>query len=200
MLVCWAQATAAVTWTAGVKSGVNFAEFAGDDNLDEANTRTGFMGGAFAHAAFNEQAGLRIEALWVSKGTDFSDSTPDDSSAELDYVEFPLLFVVDLRPEETAEFNIFLGPTFGFNASAEVVENGAVLDTASYVEDFELGIAIGLGFEYALTSMSIVLDGRSTSGFTHAIQDLTQGNSVEVTNRGIGVMAGVAFSLGGRGR
>lgn len=196
LIACSVQTAAAVTSAFGFKAGVNFAEFTGDINLNEANARAGVMGGAFIQHAINPQTAIRFEALWASKGTDFSNTDPDDSSVELDYIEFPILFVVDFRPEEPVAFHAFLGPTFGFITSAKAVEDGLSRDLDDYVEHYEFGIAIGLGFEYVLSPMSIVLDGRYSSGFTHVIQDLTDGNSIDVNNRGIGVMAGLAFPLG----
>lgn len=190
------QTATAVTSSAGFKFGVNFAEFAGDINLNEANTRAGIMGGAFFQTAINTQTAIRIEGLWVSKGADYSNTDPNDSSVDLDYIELPILFVVDLRPEEKLGFHVFLGPTFGFTTSAKAIENGLARDLDDFVEHYEFGIAIGLGFEYALSSMSIVVDGRYTSGFTNVIQDLTDGNSIDVSNRGLGVMAGLAFPVG----
>ena len=197
--LAFATQAAAVQWSLGVKGGVNFADFSGDINLDETSTRTGFMGGVFAQAELTNEVALRLEALSVAKGTDFTQfilSTPVEGTFEIDYVEFPLLFVLRVPPgPKTASFNVFLGPTFGFNTSSNVDAGTLSFDIDDAVDTFDFGMTFGVGFEYSLTSLSILFDARYSFGITNVVEDLTDGNSIEVSNRGIGVMAGVAFPL-----
>lgn len=198
MVVVAAHTVAAATWTGGLKSGVNFADFRrANGGLDDTHIHAGFMGGGFVQAAFAPHAGLRIEALWVSKG---AESVSDDGTLELDYVEFPVLLVVGIPAGDRTAFNVFLGPTFGANTSATFDDNGANIDVGSAANAFEFGIAMGVGFEYAFSSLSVVLDGRYAVGINSAFADETDGGWPQMSNRGIGIMAGVAFPLGNDGQ
>ena len=198
--LAWATETyATVRWSLGVKGGVNFADLSGDISFDETSSRVGFIGGVFAEAGFTDEVGLRLEALSVAKGTDFTQfivNTSVDGTVQLGYIEFPVLLVIHFPPgPRTTSFSFFVGPTFGFNTSSEVETAGLGFDIDDAVEGFEFGGTFGAGFEYALSSLSLVFDIRYSFGITDAIEDMTQGNNIEVSTRGIGVMAGVAFPL-----
>ena len=191
-----AGANAAKTY-AGVKGGVNIAELTGDDVPDGQSSRNGFMGGGFFLFDFAEGFGVCIEGLYVQKGAEGPFETEDgdthDATVRLDYLEFPVLFVVEIPGKNKLGVNLFAGPTFGFNLKGEVEipEHGETEDLA--VKSFEFGASIGGGIEYALSSFSIVVDGRYSIGAT-LIDDSP--NEADIKNRGIGIMAGVKFPLG----
>jgi hypothetical protein len=133
------------------------------------------VGGAFYGIDFTPDFGARIEALYVMGGAEGLYETPDgdthESVVSLDYVQFPLLFVVKIPTSEKIVFNLALGPTFSFNTTAEVdiPEHGETLDISNTVNSFEFGALIGGGVEYALSSMSILLDVRYSAGATNVI-------------------------------
>jgi hypothetical protein len=192
-------ARSAAKWSAGVKGGVNLGDLAGEDAPDETSLRTGFMGGAFVQVDLSEEAGLRVEGLWVQKGAEFADSLfilPVEGTVEIEYIELPVLFVVNLSAGGKGAFEIFAGPTFAFNTSASAEGNGRSVDLNG--NNFEFGVAFGAGVEYAWPTVSIVIDGRYSLGATSIIEDdeATSG-SVDLLNRGIGIMAGLAFPLTG---
>ena len=191
----------AAEWSAGVKGGINIASLSGDDAGD-TNSRTGFVGGAFAQADVSDEFGFRLEALYVMKGateTVDSLSTPIDVTLKVDYLEFPLLFVFNLASGEKVGLNIFGGPTFAFNIGADAEVDGlGSADLGDFVKGFEFGATIGAGIEYQLTSMSLTFDARYSLGAsTIAEDDESTGESADVKNRGIGLMVGAKFPLGG---
>jgi opacity protein-like surface antigen len=181
---------------AGVKGGVNMAELSGD-GVDDLDMRNGFMGGGFYGFEFADGFDLRFEGLFVQKGAEGEYVFPGDdhgheSKINLDYIEVPVLVVANFGSGEKLGFNLFAGPTFGFNMTAEVedMDHGETLDLPA--EDFEFGAALGGGIEYMLSSFSIVLDARYSLGATNIVD----ADGADAKNRGIGVMAGVKFSLG----
>jgi hypothetical protein len=186
---------------AGVKGGVNMADFSGDNAPDNSSTRTGFCGGAFYGVGINEQFGVRGELNYIQKGASGDVETEDldihSGTYKLDYVEIPLLFVAGFPAGEKFEFSLFAGPTFAFNTTAEVEipAHNETLDLDN-VKGFEFGAAIGGGVAYMLSSFSIIADVRYGIGATSIREDVA-GQSVDVKNSGIGVMAGVQFPLGG---
>jgi len=183
VMATFAVQAQAATW-AGFKGGVNLGSVSGFDGTD---TRTGLSGGAFIGTAINETFGFQLEGLYVMKGF-----TVDDATAKLDYIEFPILFVANFPTGDKLGFNIFGGPTLGFNIKAEIEEGGETDDMKDSTESFEFGAAIGGGFGYKLSSFSIVGDVRYTLGATTFSKDDTD----DPKNHGIGIMAGVSFPLG----
>jgi opacity protein-like surface antigen len=180
---------------AGVKGGVNIADITGDD-AEGLDSRNRFIGGAFFGIDFADEFGLRIDGLYAQKGAEGPFVTEDGDTHEsvlsLDYLEFPVLFMVGFPTNEQFAVNLFAGPTFGFNltAEAEIPDHGETVDLD--VETFELGATFGGGLEYVLSSMSIIGDFRYALGGT-SISDNFDGK-----NSGIGVMVGVKFPLGAR--
>ena len=180
---------------AGVKGGVNKANVIGDD-VDALDPTNLFMGGAFFGIDFTEDFGARLDALYVQKGAEGPFTAPgetvaSDATLSLDYIEFPLLLLVDFPTGDSFAFNLFLGPTFGFNLSAEADVEG-VGTTDLDAESFEFGATFGGGVEYMLESMSIIGDFRYALGAT----DIFDG--VKAKNTGVGLMVGVKFPLGER--
>jgi hypothetical protein len=127
---------------AGVKGGVNIADITGD-NLDGLDSRNRFIGGAFYGMDFTDDFGVRIDGLYVQKGAEgpipIDDGDIHDVIISLDYIEFPVLFMVGFPTSDTFAVNLFAGPTFGFNITAEmeIPEHGETEDLD--VETFELG-------------------------------------------------------------
>ncbi len=192
----------AAKW-AGFKAGVNLANIGGDDAGDDTSIRTGIMGGAFVGFGINEQFGVQIEGLYVMKG---AKSTEEDSTLtgvqkidvtyKADYIEFPVLLAVRFPSGDKMAFNLFAGPTFGFNIKAEGEAEGVTVDFKDETKSFELGAVVGGGFYYMLDSFSVVMDARYGLGAT-SISEEFEGVTPDVKNRGIGIMVGVAFPLGG---
>jgi hypothetical protein len=114
---------------AGIKGGLNIANLTGDD-ADNLDSHNGFVGGVFYGVDFTDDFGARLEGLYVMGGAEGPYPTPDgdthESTISLDYIQFPLLFVVKIPTSEKITFNLALGPTFSFNTTAEV----EVLSTA----------------------------------------------------------------------
>lgn len=197
----------AKTMYAGVKGGVNIASLTGEstspvspaglttedpDNLDSHN---GFIGGVFYGIDFTDDFGIRVEGLYVMGGAEGPHNTQDGDTHQaiikLDYIQFPLLFVVNIPATEQLAFDVTLGPAFSFNttAKAEIPAHNESEDISG-ISSFEFGAAVGGGIEYKVSSMSILVDARYYAGVTTVIS--------EIKNRGIGIMAGVKFPLGAK--
>jgi hypothetical protein len=200
-------ASALTAMQAGIKGGINMANLSGsypDGGGDLAlDMKNGFMGGAFIGGGINGQFGMRLEALYVQKGAEGEFTAPDDdhphdSTISLDYLEFPLLFTARFPAGEKFAFNVFGGPTFAFILSSELEDksHGETEDLGDFVESFEFGAAIGGGIEYRLSAMSLLLDVRYDLGGSNAFKD--PDGDFDVVNRGIGIMAGLAFPIGSK--
>ena len=187
---------------AGVKGGVNMGDFGGDDAPDNSSTRTGFSGGAFYGLGINDQFDVRGEVNYVQKGAEgevmADDGDIHDGIYKLDYVEIPVLFVANFPVGEKFGLSLFAGPTFAFNTTAEVeIPSHNETEELDNVKGFDFGAAIGGGVEYKLSSFSIIADVRYSLGASSVSEDVA-GESIDVKNRGIGIMGGVAFPLGAK--
>jgi hypothetical protein len=193
------QASAAGMY-GGVKAGANFANLS---DIDDSSMRTAFQGGLYVGKDVSEEFGFRVEGLWVMKG-----ATADEDfgapigvvevTTKLDYIEFPILFVYHLGGgESTVGFDLFAGPTLGFNIGAELeADGGDAVDIKDDVESFEFGAAIGAAIAKELASgKSIGLDLRYSLGATGIAKEETPGGD-NPKNRGIGVMAFFQVPLG----
>lgn len=188
-----AQAQAAGGMYAGVKAGVNIANVGGDDAPDNTSSRTGFQGGLFIGKHVNDQFGFRVEGLYVQKGA--KGGSPEVTE-KLDYIEFPILFVYDIKSTESMGFNLFAGPTLGFNMNAKVEDT----DIGDQIKSFEFGGAIGAGVEKKMAGgKAIGLDVRYSLGATTVAEDITVGStttSPSIKNHGVGIMASYSIPIG----
>lgn len=200
-LIAFAAQAQAGNMYAGVKLGANLGDVSGDDVPDDTSMRTGFMGGLFVGTHVNESFGFRLEGLYVQKGAKADiDYGPGigvlETVEKLDYIEFPILFVYDLMNSETMGFNLFAGPTLGFNINAQAEPDGGESADIDNVKSFEFGAAIGAGIEKKMAGgKGIGLDVRYTLGATSIFEDVA-GQSVDAKNRGIGIMASFSVPLG----
>ncbi len=193
---------------AGLKAGLNFARFTGEDSQG-AETRTAFMVGGFLNLAFDEYVSLRPEVYYSQKGTDISDDSLS-GSYELNYIEIPVLLVYNIPTKATgiAPY-IFTGPSVGINLSA-TIEGAINGQTRSADIDnprpVDLGIAFGggMGFPIGQSSSRIMIELRYTLGLTKAFEDVSNpgpadlvvadGEAPEIKNGSLSLLVG--FGLG----
>jgi len=184
----------------GFKGGVNFGDINGDNAPDNTSMRTGFLGGVFIGNPINEQFGLRAEVLYAQKGVKGDvevNNTTVEGTYKLDYIDIPLEFVVNFAAGDKMGFNIFAGPSFNFNTSAKVDAGQYGEGDIDNIKGFEFGAVIGAGLSYMFSSASFIVDARYSLGATSASDDI-DGQSVDVKNAGIGIMAGFSFPLGSK--
>lgn len=201
-LVAFAAQANAAGMYGGVKAGANFANLS---DIDDSSMRTGFQGGLFIGKDISPEFGFRVEGLWVQKGATYDEvfdpgtgPVTVETTIKLDYIEFPLLFVYNLGGGESSlGFNLFAGPTLGFNVGANAeVEGFGEGDIKDEIESFEFGAAIGAGLAKKMASgKSIGLDVRYSLGATGIGKDVPDGED-NPKNRGIGVMAFFQVPLG----
>jgi len=115
----------------GLKLGANFSNFNDASSFD---SKTGFVGGAFAAAQFSS-FGLQTELLYSQQGAEFNALDFD-----LDYVNVPVLF----KYYVIGGLNIQLGPQFGF------LIDDTIPDASFETEDFDLSGVTGLGIDLPL--------------------------------------------------
>jgi len=156
----------------GLKAGVNFSNLVGDD-VEGAESKTGFAGGLFFMYQFNKLFAIQPEAYYTMKGaTDeqtFAGETAE-LTLSLDYIEIPILFKV-LIPIENSPIrpSVFVGPYVGFNSTAKAkleYMGQSEEDDIEDVKSTEFGLVFGAGLGFPVGQNELGVDFRYELGLT----------------------------------
>lgn len=117
--------TASAQVGGGIKVGLNFATVSGfNDPGDSTSQRTGVVAGGFMTFGLAPMIAFQPEVLFSMQGTKFrfTDSGIDtDVTAEIDYIQVPLLLRIGNSGKGAAGLYGLVGPTFGILQSATQV-------------------------------------------------------------------------------
>lgn len=140
-LVAFCALSAFAQLTGGLKAGLNLANFSGD--VEGNSMRIGFHAGAYATFNLSDKIGLQPELLYNSVG-----STIDSDGTDVDFVMNYISIPVMLLYNASENFNIQVGPQFGFLASADGKAEGASVDIKDFFKGSDLGLNIGIGLNF----------------------------------------------------
>jgi hypothetical protein len=177
----------------GAKAGINIANvtFSGDGVSASADSRTAFVGGAFAQFGIGSPWFIQPEVLYSSKG-----SKSDDVALKVDYLEVPVLLGAAFPLSNSAlKPMVFAGPSVGFKLSCDE----AGFDCSDEVKSVDFALVFGGGIQYALSSVVLFLDGRYNLGLTNVaeVEEIVEEFDFSAKNRTWQFMAGVGFPVGG---
>lgn len=187
----------------GVRGGVNFSSFAGDDGEDFDPT-TGYNFGAFFKGPVSDILGVQIGVGLAQKGAEDTE-VGILTEITLNYLEVPLLLTLSPATFSRVGFTFSAGPVLGFNTGCNFKRSSATGVTELDVEcenplvnvevkSFEVGAMVGVGVDIGLTeSVSLLLDGLYNYGFTK-VDD--SGVDDDVKNRAFSLLVGLAFLAG----
>ncbi|GEQ85718.1 hypothetical protein ULMS_12260 [Patiriisocius marinistellae] len=171
----------------GVRSGLNIATVVSeDDDFDNPDARFGAYAGLVFEYRFSERFSLLTEAFYSQQGFSLGDdvSLDDDFDAEfqVDYIQVPVLFKVNIIKGLSAH----AGPQIGFKINEEVdldiTENGGDTETDFFNStDFQLATGAQYTFDFGL-----FVQARYTLGLSEVIEDSEGHNSIFST--GVGFM------------
>lgn len=181
--------------------GVRLAFSMGDVKAQqEYDPRFGVGGGGFVGMNAWKQVGLRLEANYTQKGADLAFSR---SSIEwqMDYIEMPLLLVLNLAPKSKTSVEMCVGFFYAFPLQRQVeVGNNLGYDLVDYVgqeiyvnqttnirinsvEDFDMGFTLGLGLNVPIGVADFLVDVRYSTSLTDPVVDadflMTTGEGTE---------------------
>ena len=145
--------------TIGVKAGLNVSNLGGDS--EDTESRFGYHAGVFYNLKINDVLGFQPEVVYSSQGA----QSEDDSDLKIvyNYVNVPLM----LKYYFTENFNIQGGPQFGFLTSAKAKYEDDDADLKDFLETFDMGVGLGLGYE--INKLQFV--ARYNYGLTNTISD-----------------------------
>ena len=175
----------------GAKAGLSFSNvsLSGEGASVSFDSRTGFVGGAFAQFGLGSPWFIQPELLYSSKGFKV-----DSETLSLSYFEIPVLFGAafplsnsDLKPM------VFAGPSVAFKLSCDAEG----FDCGDSIKSFDFALVFGAGIQYSLESISLFLDGRYGLGLADVGDDADLSYfDVAAKNRTWQFMAGVGFPIG----
>lgn len=185
----------------GVKGGVNFAKLQGD-NIEDADGRTGFHLGAIVEIPVSEKFSIQPEVMYSQQGLQSEDNNGNSRSEnilKLDYINVPVLAKYYI----TEGFSVEAGPQFGFLTKAEsefessetiggvTVESEGTLDIEDEIAGFDMGAAIGAGYEL---NSGLFFQARYIIGLSN-VDDSDEGGLFEddLTNSNLQLSVGFKF-------
>lgn len=145
--------------TYGIKGGVNFANFTGND-ADAFDGITSFHVGAIMEFNILDRVTLQPELLYSQQGAEV-----DGDKYKVNYVTLPVMVEFDID----GSLSLHAGPQFALLAS----ESEDVL--AAEAENYDFGIAAGLEYEVA---NGFFIQGRYVWGQKQVFEDSDVKNSV----------------------
>jgi hypothetical protein len=174
----------------GVKGGLNLASMHFDpDPIADFGFRPGLVLGGFVSWPMSSRLAIQPEGLFSQKGANGSDEGVD-GWIHLDYLEVPVLVQYALSESSSRTFNVFGGPSLGFNikakAGADVGDESVDEDISEDIEKFDFGVVFGAGVNFG----RFTVDGRYTFGLSNINKDTTDGKA---KNRTLAFLAGYRF-------
>ncbi|MEO6757978.1 MAG: porin family protein, partial [Saprospiraceae bacterium] len=139
----------------------------------------------YVHFGFGAGLGFSGEGVIVkSRGV--------DTKTSLNYVRVPLRLYYFLNHlENPFRPKIYVGPSFGFLTKATVKTDGLSTDASDFIENFDLGLQVGTGFNYKFAPRSwFTFD----LNYTHGLTTLVKVGDNRF-NRNVGVTMGLAWGF-----
>lgn len=172
----------------GLRGGLNFANL---NNVDDTETRTGFMGGIYLNFKVPmSPVSIQPEVLYTQKGFDTSANIGGQqitTTTKLDYIEVPVLAKFSFAPGPLTP-KVYFGPYIGFNVKAEVEAesggNSGTQDIKDSVKDTDFGVVVGAELSFSKLNVGL----RYGAGLTKIAEDDSDGK-----NGVFSIVAGIAL-------
>ena len=182
MLALSLASTPAVAETQlGLIGGLNFSNL----RIEGANSlgvRTSFAAGGVVDVGLNDRFGIRIEPMFLSKGTKATQrnaywGTVDGAVFKLDYINVPVLARIDLAASETRGYFVG-GVSVGFATQLEVeLSQTGTTETVDFGDVFspnDVSLDLGFGVSLPVGTNRMSFDGRAAIGLT----EINEGGTV----------------------
>jgi hypothetical protein len=192
----------------GIIGGLNLANLSIKGTGEDLNLSnlTAFGVGGVLDLALSQSVSLRFEPMYLQKGAQDEESSSGvnvETKVKLDYLEVPALFKIAFGTGTTQPY-LLAGPTMGFLLSAKTTlkasGQGVNIDEEEDIKEFlkstDFGLNFGAGISFPAGNNAIFVEGRYGLGLTN-INDDPDDPDTDVKTKGIQVMGGITFPLGG---
>ncbi len=180
----------------GPKLGITSTTGAGDDVPSQTESITNIVGGVFFKVGSDGIFSFQPEILYHPKGGVYED---DNFRYELniDYLEIPLLFKVQIPVGETVYPFVYAGPYGAFELGNEETGEFFIFQgtgTAD-ISDFDAGAVLGAGLDFQVSNMYLGLDLRYGIGMVNIYDAEDPDDQPDIKNRAFSVMVGLGINL-----
>ncbi len=188
-LITVLPATAQVNF--GVIGGLNLANLSvdPDQGVDISNRTAVGIGGVLSFGV-GETLALQLEPMFLQKGAKATVQGFGETELKSSYIEVPAMLKFAFGSSDTKPY-FMAGPTVGFLLSAKV-EDESVKDD---VKSIDFGLAFGGGVSLPMGNNTVFVEGRYSLGLSDINDDSS--DDTEIKTKGIQIMAGITFPLGG---
>jgi hypothetical protein len=142
----------------GARTDLNFAS-AQNANYS-TSPRIGLRAGLFGDLVISDRFSIRAEAAYSMTGVRNADSS-SNVTAELDYIEVPLLVVIRLG---SLPLSVHTGPALGFAVSSRYTSDLGSGDYPDIVRDRDASWIGGVGVDVSVAGINTTFDARYTHG------------------------------------
>lgn len=183
----------------GIKLGLNFANWVGDDadifqdqGIDmDKKMEIGFAFGGFLTYEVNEMFAIQPEILYSMQGVKYEGTVQGvdmTSTNTLTYIQVPILAKFNLSMESNIKPNIFLGPQLGLLLTAKTKAKSDGLEVEGDIKDATKSIDVCLVFGAGVQFDQISIDARYNMGLT----SFDEGGD-DLKNSVISIMLGYSY-------
>jgi Outer membrane protein beta-barrel domain len=193
-----ASPAAAAEVDLGVISGFSFSnlKIEGQSGLEGIST---FAAGAVIDIGFNDRFGMRVEPMWVTKGSKATHrnaywGTIDGAEFKIDCIDVPVLARYDLAASDTHGYLLGgLGFSFALEQEAKlsVGNNSATADFGDVFNPVDVALDLGLGVSVPVGISRMTFDGRAAIG----LLDINGGGTVTFSGTPMDVPSTSTHSL-----
>ena len=216
-LSAFAQST--VKYNAGFIGGMNISDLYFENNQgandQDISSLTLFGAGAVFDIKLSDNSSLLFEPMYLQKGGKIEEGSDpmNQPPGEIISAYFELPVLLKLTYGEEFKPYILLGPSFGYLLSSDLEMKLAGYnftgDFSTVMEDFDLGLVIGLGLQYPVDFGNLFIEAKYSYGLLNQMKGGTvtikdQGIEIdldvdkeadEFINRGFQIMVGMTFPL-----
>lgn len=213
LLLAIASPVQGQSFTVGGEAGLNFSDFSVDPDLGlDVESESGFTLGAVVGYDFAPAGliGVQSGLSFSQKGATISPAdTDDEADVDLDYLEVPLLGVLNIPVSGTQVApRLYAGGILGFELSCDLavvdvedaVTTSGECDAPGFDENrletngVDFGFLFGGGVGFDTGPGQLILDARFNVGLTD-INDTPDPSPVEIKNRTFQLLGGYRITL-----
>jgi len=196
-LIAVLPATAQVNF--GVIGGLNLANLSVDPDAGvDISNRTAFGIGGILSFGVGETLALQLEPMFLQKGAKLKLSEQGftlEAEIKVSYIEVPAMLKFAFGSGDTKPY-VMAGPTVGYLLSAKVKDDMEEQDIKDDVKNIDFGLAFGGGVSLPMGNNTLFVEARYSLGLSD-INDDPDDPDTSIKTKGIQIMAGITFPLGG---
>jgi hypothetical protein len=196
----------------GLIGGLNLANINTDPQPEgnvDLKSRPVLGSGGVLELRLTENVGLYLQPMFLQKGAKAKGSVDEELDSvnvelKMNYIEIPV-FLKFAFGANTIKPYLMAGPTLGLRLSARETGTLSIGGVQQEIDEdvkvntrtFDFGLGFGAGVSFPLGNNFVFLEGRYALGLSN-ISDDPEDPDAKIKTRGIQIMTGIAFPLGGK--